>query len=181
MYQADTVLQQAQEEWQQLQSMNYEATQPYIPEETEENDRSEGKRKKEVELYDRIAIQWLVMAEIGFILLTFIGVFTFICFLRVFGAGLLAGSVGLVFVLAAIIVLLCFWNELNASDFKLRVFACLFACGCALAVAMSDQAVDLTRHYWALLQAAVVVGGVTTIAAGALVMAIKYNSQNESN
>jgi len=178
MYQVDTVLQQAQEDWQQLRAMDYEATQPYNVEET---DCPQANKKKEWGLYDRIEIQWLVMAEIGFVLLTFIGVFTLICFLRVFGAGVLAGSVGLVLVLAAIIVLLCFWNELNASNFKLRVFVCFFACGCALALSMSDQAVDLTRHYWGLLQAAVVTGGVTTIAAGALVMAIKYQPQNQNN
>lgn len=176
MYQ--NVEQQVAGDWQQLQAINYEERQPYQSDAEQESGQEVNVKKKKATLYDRLEIQWLVLAEIGFTLLTFIGTIAFITFLRVFGAGLLAGSVGLVAVMSAIIVLVCFWRELNASEFKLRVFLCLIALGCSLALSMSDQAVDLTRHYWALLQASLIVGGVTTIAAGALVMGIKQGNSS---
>ena len=177
MFLDGSVDRQCEDEYEQLQRMNSGAygDANYQQESEGRGDRA-PKKKQKAHLYDRIDAQWLVIAEVGFVLTTFGSVCTFICFLRVFGAGILAGSVGLIAVLAGMIVLICFWRELSASEYKFRVMFCLFAMGCGLALSMSDQAVDMTRHYWAVLQAATMTAGVTTLVAGALVMAIKNNS-----
>lgn len=181
MYQPDAIDRECQAEWQHLQAVNataYHETETY----QDGNDRPSNQKqvKKKLEMYDRIEIQWATFAEIAFVLTTFSSTCATVCFLRVFGAGLLAGSVALIAVLGGVIVLLCFWRELSASDYKIRVLFCLFALTCGLALSLSDQAVDLTRHYWAVLQAAVILGGVTSLAFGALVMAIKLNTEKEN-
>lgn len=175
MYYPDSIDRQCENQWQQMQDGTaYQPTQVY--ENSNPETRSEVKKTK-LETYDRIEIQWATFAEIAFVLTTFAATCASICFLRVFGAGILAGSVALIAVIGGAIVLLCFWRELSASEFKVRVLFCLFAMTCGLTLSLSDQAVDMTRHYWAVLQAAVIVGGVTSLAFGALVMAIKVNTE----
>lgn len=177
MYYPDAIDQQCENEWQNLQNgQAYHATQVY---QNATPDNPEVKKKK-LETYDRIEIQWSVFAEIAFVLTTFAGTCTAICFLRVFGAGLLAGSAALIAVIGGMIVLLCFWRELSAAQCKPRVLFCMFAMTCGLTLSLSDQAVDMTRHYWAVLQAATIAGGVTSLAFGALVLAIKTSNQKEN-
>lgn len=181
MYYPDSIDRECEAQWQQLQSVNanaYHETENY--QDGDDRPSSQKQAKKKLETYDRIEIQWAVFAEIAFVLTTFVATCGTVCFLRVFGAGLLAGSVALIAVLSGLIVLLCFWRELSASEYKVRVLFCLFALTCGLALSLSDQAVDLTRHYWAVLQAAIILGGVTSLAFGVLVMAIKLNTQEEN-
>lgn len=181
IYQPDAIDRECEAEWQQLQTMTATAYNPNEQyQQGTEFQQPKLKEKKKLELYDKIEIQWATFAEVAFVLATFAGTCATVCFLRVFGAGILAGSVALIAVLGGIIVLVCFWRELSASELKPRVLFCLFAMTCGLSLSLSDQAVDMTRHYWAILQAATIAGGVTCIAFGALVMAIKANSQKSN-
>jgi hypothetical protein len=162
---------QCEAEYEQLQ--RYHLTQQY---QVDASERAET-RKKRLSLYDRMDSQWLVYAEIGFTITAILGSATVLCFLRVFGAGALAVSMALIVLIAGILLMIFFWGELDPSPYKLRSFLSLVGLVAAMTVALSDTAVDFTRHYWAVLQSATILTGVASLIVFSLILVGKHSLQ----
>jgi len=148
------------------------------------NPQVQEERKKQLDLYDRLDNQWLAFAEVGFTLSALLSSCSVVCLMRVFGASALAFGLSLTAVICTAILLGLFWGEVNRSPYKLRLCLMLFALGIGLSVALSDAAVDLTRHYWK----AIVGASVTFAMAGGAVLALivankalEINGKNHSS
>lgn len=141
-------------------------------------------RKKRLDLYDRLDNQWLAYVEVGFTLSALLSSCSVVCLMRVFGASALAFGLSITAVICAAILLGLFWGEVNRSVYKLRVFLVLFALTIGLSVALSDAAVDLTRHYWRGIVGASVTFAAASAAVLALIVAnkaLEINAVNHSS
>jgi hypothetical protein len=140
----------------------------------------EEARNKKRTLYDRLDSQWLALVEIGFTISALLSSCSVVCLMRVFGASALAFGLAITAVICAAILLGLFWGEINRSAYKLRTFLVLLALGIGLSIALSDAAVDLTRHYWTAIVSTSVTFAAASGAVLALIVANKYLELNHS-
>jgi hypothetical protein len=147
------------------------------------NPELQEERKKQLDLYDHLDNQWLVYVEVGFSLSALLSSCSVVCLMRVFGASALAFGLSITAVICAAILVGLFWGEINRSIYKLRICVGLFMMGIGLSVALSDAAVDLTRHYWKAIAGASISFAACSGAVLVLIVAnkaLEINAKNHS-
>lgn len=137
-------------------------------------------RNKKRSLYDRVDSQWLALVEVGFTISALLSSCSVVCLMRVFGASALAFGLAITAVICVAVLLGLFWGEINRSAYKLRTFLVLLALGIGLSIALSDAAVDLTRHYWQAIVSTSITFAAASGAVLSLIVANRYLEINHS-